>query len=239
MFSKGCNQQMTESNPKPKRLNLLGALGDLTILVLLIAGAGFAGYYIGINQRLAPIQMVWPGTPGAVPLSAILGPQDNVAPAAAATTSPASSATLAAPAAPATPAAAADKPAAPAANKPQASKGKTKFWLTSSGADGYVGYSITVKVNGETVDNFFGSGKTIDVSKHVKKGQNTLEFECKNMGEDYNNHKGDAKANLTIQLVNGPSIREDYEQSAVLLTCKRNATETQDFNEKRTFTSKE
>jgi len=137
-----------------------------------------------------------------------------------------------------TPAAAAKAatPAKPATSSP---KKQSKFWLTSSGVDNYNGYSITVKVNGETVDNFFGAGKTIDVTKFVKKGDNSLEFECKYLGDDYNKHKGEKNAALTVQLVTGPSIREDYPQSAVLLSCKRDATETQDFSEKRSFTSKD
>ncbi|MBX3073778.1 hypothetical protein KF728_04190 [Candidatus Obscuribacterales bacterium] len=227
---------------KPKRLNILGALGDFTILVLLIAGAGFGGYYIGLNQRLAPVQYVWPGTPGAVPIDQILGPQ-----AATATVgggdSKASAATPGATPAPstATPAVAA-KPATAAATAAQNAKRKTKFWLCSTGADDYVGYSITAKINGVAVDNFFSAGKTIDISKHVKKGSNKLELECKNLGDDYNNHKDDqnaSKAVLTVQLVSGPSVRDDYPQSAVLFTVKRNASETQDFNEEKTFESKE
>lgn len=228
---------------KPKRMNILGALGDFTILVLLIGGAGLAGYYIGINQRLAPIQYVYPGTPGAVPLSQVFdSPQPNtvvIDSAKGASDKPVDTSTKPAQTTP-TPTAAEAKPTTPA--KPAASsspKKQSKFWLTSSGVDNYNGYSITVKVNGETVDNFFGSGKTIDVTKFVKKGDNSLEFECKYLGDDYNKHKGEKNAALTVQLVTGPSIREDYPQSAVLLSCKRDATETQDFSEKRSFTSKD
>lgn len=224
-------------------MNILGALGDFTILVLLIGGAGLAGYYIGINQRLAPIQYVYPGTPGAVPLSQVFdSPQPNtvvIDSAKGASDKPVDTSTKPAQTTP-TPTAAEAKPTTPA--KPAASsspKKQSKFWLTSSGVDNYNGYSITVKVNGETVDNFFGSGKTIDVTKFVKKGDNSLEFECKYLGDDYNKHKGEKNAALTVQLVTGPSIREDYPQSAVLLSCKRDATETQDFSEKRSFTSKD
>lgn len=220
---------------KPKRLNLLGALGDFTILLLLIGGAGFAGYYVGINQRLAPVQFVFPGTPGAVPVSQILDPQlrptVKIDPSVT-TEGNSASGSASGQSAPATAAAQQAKP-------PVTNNKKTKYWLASSGVDGYIGYSIIVKVNGETVDNFFGSGKTIDVTKYVKTGQNSLEFECKNMGDDYNKHKGDGKAALTVQLVSGPSIKEDFSQSAVLLSCIRTAVETQDFNEKKSFTAKE
>lgn len=229
---------------KPKRLNILGALGDFTILVLLIAGAGFGGYYIGLNQRLAPVQYVWPGTPGAVPIDQILGPQAATATVGASDSKTASSTPGAAPASASATTPAAAKPATAAAtpSAAQTAKRKTKFWLCSTGADDYVGYSITAKINGVAVDNFFSAGKTIDISKHVKKGSNKLELECKNLGDDYNNHKEDqnaSKAVLTVQLVSGPSVRDDYPQSAVLFTVKRNAAETQDFNEEKTFESKE
>lgn len=228
---------------KPKRMNILGALGDFTILVLLIGGAGLAGYYVGINQRLAPVQYVFPGTPGAIPLSQVFESQqantvviDSSKTAASA--KPADTSTAPAHTTTPTPSNAA-KAATPAKTASSSPKKQSKFWLTSSGVDNYNGYSITVKVNGETVDNFFGSGKTIDVTKFVKKGDNSLEFECKYLGDDYNKHKGEKNAALTVQLVTGPSIREDYPQSAVLLSCKRDATETQDFSEKRSFTSKD
>jgi hypothetical protein len=230
---------------KPKRLNILGALGDFTILVLLIAGAGFGGYYIGLNQRLAPVQYVWPGTPGAVPIDQILGPQAATATVGAKGTDASATNTTAAPGpVPASSSAAAAKPATPAApaTAAQNSKRKTKYWLCSTGVDDYIGYSITAKINGVAVDNFFSAGKTIDISKHVKKGSNKLELECKNLGDDYNNHKEDpnaGKAVLTVQLVSGPSVRDDYPQSAVLFTVKRNAAETQDFNEAKSFESKE
>lgn len=237
--SRGRNSKSMTAD-KPKRLNFLGALGDFTILVLLIGGAGLGGYYIGINQRLAPIQYVFPGTPGAVPLSQVFDSQQPNTVVVDSSKSPDTAKPADTAAHAATTPAATTKPAiTPAKATAATPKGKSKFWLTSSGVDNYNGYSITVKVNGETVDNFFGAGKTIDVTKFVKKGENSLEFECKYLGDDYNKHKGEKNAALTVQLVTGPSIREDYPQSAVLLSCKREATESQDFSEKRSFTSKD
>ncbi|MDZ4837124.1 MAG: hypothetical protein SGJ27_25345 [Candidatus Melainabacteria bacterium] len=226
---------------KPKRMNFLGALGDFTILVLLIGGAGLGGYYIGINQRLAPIQYVYPGTPGAVPLSQVFdSPQANTVAIDSSKTVDSSKPATSQPATQTSPTTTAITKPTTAPAKPAASQKKqSKFWLTSSGVDNYNGYSITVKVNGETVDNFFGAGKTIDVTKFVKKGDNSLEFVCKYLGDEYNKHKGEKNAALTVQLVTGPSIREDYPQSSVLLSCRRDATETQDFSEKKNFTSKD
>ena len=41
-------------------------LKGVAILVLLVVGAGFGGYFYGTYQKFAPIQNVAPGTPGAI-----------------------------------------------------------------------------------------------------------------------------------------------------------------------------
>ena len=48
---------------------ILGAISDFIILVLMLGAAGFGGYFVGINQRLAPIELVPPGTPAAKTLT--------------------------------------------------------------------------------------------------------------------------------------------------------------------------
>ena len=35
---------------------VLGALSDFLIICLMVGGAGFGGYYVGMNQRLAPVR---------------------------------------------------------------------------------------------------------------------------------------------------------------------------------------
>ena len=47
---------------KKKGLDIMGALSDMAIFALFVGGAGFAGYFIGINQQVAPIKIVPPGT---------------------------------------------------------------------------------------------------------------------------------------------------------------------------------
>ena len=178
------------------------ALVDFVFVSLLVVGAGFGGYYYGIAQRLAPVQTVPAGAPGGAPAT-------TVAPASGTATKPEpQSTTVVKPAA-------ADKKAA------------SKYWISSSGSD-YVGYSITVKVNDDTVDNFFGPGKNFDVTKLVKPGDNTVSFEAKALGADYNKHAGDSKSILTVQLVHGPFIQENYKESDVLLSYKRSAADSGD-----------
>ena len=104
---------------------------------------------------------------------------------------------------------------------------KQKFWIASTGHD-YVGSSVTVVVNGHPIDNFFGPGKLIDVSKHVKKGLNELSFESKVLEDDYNQHLGESKYDLTLKLVTGPSVTEIFDPSSVLLSFKRTAADVED-----------
>ena len=55
---------------KQKGNELVKAMLDLLILALLMGGSGFGGYYLGIHERLAPVQSVPPGTANALPPAA-------------------------------------------------------------------------------------------------------------------------------------------------------------------------
>lgn len=177
---------MTTSPPpvKKKENTFVKAVGDLVILGLLLAGAGFGGYFWGTHQQLAPVLKVGPGTPGTT-----LPPK-----------------------------------AADAATATETVK-KRKFWLASSGTE-YIGYSITAKVNDTTVDNFYAGGKIVDVTPYVQPGTNTVEFEAKQLGSEYNKHVGDSNSKLTLNLVSGTSMSDNYKQSDVLAKFERNAAET-------------
>lgn len=203
------SQQTTVQAAKKKGGELVKALLDLVILALLLAGAGFGGYFWGLHERLAPIQEVPPGTVGALPSSAV----------------------AAAPAVQTRPASADSAVSAPAKS------GKMKYWISSSGEE-YIGYSITAKVNGNAVDSFFGPGKNVDVTRYVKSGDNAVTFEAKALGDQYNKHDGDAKSILTLNLVKGSHVQEEFKPSDVLITYKRNATESEDFNDTEHFTAK-
>jgi hypothetical protein len=211
-------QKVTSATGK-KGNTFLRAIGDLVILCLLLAGSGFGGYFWGTHQQLAPIQKVPPGTPGAI--SATGTPsifpsksdqaksdqnksdsQSNGAQQASDSSSDQTSS---------------DRP-----------HSKKKFWISSSGTD-YTGYSITVKVNDTIVDNFFGPGKSIDITRLVKSGENTVVLEAKELGKDYNKHSGDSASALILHVVSGPSLTDNFKSSDVLLTYKRTAAEDEDF----------
>ncbi|HIA55298.1 MAG TPA: hypothetical protein EYN91_24985 [Candidatus Melainabacteria bacterium] len=197
---------------KKKGQELVKALLDLLILALLLAGAGFGGYFWGLHERLAPIQEVPPGTANALQPSAV-----------AATPAPVKTVT--------------EPTKTNASAAPPAKVSKTKYWITSSGEE-YIGYSITAKINGNAVDSFFGPGKNVDITRYVTPGDNSLTFEAKALGEQYNKHDGDASSVLTLQLVKGPHVQEDFKPSDVLVTYKRNAAEKEDFNDSEHFTAK-
>ncbi len=201
--------QVTQSASPPvsgkKRNSFVSAFLDLLILGLLLIAAAFGGYFWGVHQQLAPIKKVGPGTPGAV-----IPPPIS-----------ASSASKPAPAA-------STEAAEPVAHA------KKKYWLSSSGQE-YIGSSITVKVNDDPIDNFFGPGKNVDITSHVKHGTNTVECEVKNLGDDYNKHKGDSNAKLILRVVAGPSVTDAYKPDDVLVSYTRNAAQTDDNTASLTF----
>lgn len=198
---------------KKKGQELVKALLDLVILVLLLAGAGFGGYFWGLHERLAPIQEVPPGTANAIQPSAVAE-------------------------APASPVKTVTQPTrSDAAAATPAKSSKMKYWISSSGEE-YIGYSITAKVNGNAVDSFFGPGKNVDVTRYIKEGDNSVTFEAKALGDQYNKHDGDAKSILTLQLVKGPRVQEEFKSSDVVVTYKRNAAESEDFNDSEHFQAK-
>jgi hypothetical protein len=201
--------QSTQSAVKTKAKELWRALVDLVVLAVLLVGTSFGGYYFGIHEKLAPVQNVPPGTAGALPPPIEPKPAEK----------PSQTSTAA-------------KGSGGGQDTPN---GKVKYWIASSGAD-YTGNSITVKVNDTPVDNFFGPGKIVDISRYVKSGDNTVVFDAKALGDGYNKHAGDAKARLVVQVVSGPSVRDDFKASDVLLSYSRDATQNADGSDSLHFT---
>jgi len=206
---------------KQKGNEFVKAMLDLLILALLMGGSGFGGYFWGIHERLAPVQDVPPGTANALPPLIAPAKHDSKH-------EKADGKVLAS--AGAAKAGAHELPAASA-------RTALKYWISSSGVD-YTGYSITVKVNDTPVDNFFGPGKTVDITRFVKSGDNEVAFEAKSLGAQYNKHSGDANAALTVQLVCGAHVQDDFKPSEVALTYTRNAAENEDFNDSKHFSAK-
>jgi hypothetical protein len=200
---------------------LLRALGDLFLLLLLLGAAGGAGYWFGTIQRMAPVQLVGPGTPGTkseAPNTVQAKPPAGTKPEPAETEQPEESVTVAP-----TPVAAASK------------KHGKKYWIASSGSD-YIGYSIKVNVNDQDVDNFFAPGKAVDVTRMLKKGENTITFNAQELEEKFNAHKGDDSKKLILKLISGPTIQEDYKPSDVILSYQRNAAQTENDSQTLHFT---
>jgi hypothetical protein len=260
-WNKSLNSQrrlnvVTTGKPAQKGPSILGAFMDFLVLVLLVCGAFGGGYYWGTIQRMAPVKAVGPGTPAALPAESTTAANSKTGTA----TDTAATATGKEPVGGSNPDSSSgkdpdkdkdkdrntdkdkDKDSSTSTGESEETSpakkktGKVKFWVVSSGAD-YIGYSITVKINGTAVDSFFGGGKMIDLTQHVKSGDNKILFEAKALGEQYNKHKGDEKSVLTLQVVSGPQVVQDgFKKSDVLLTYKRNASETEDFNDTKHFT---
>ncbi|MBZ0185524.1 MAG: hypothetical protein K8F91_04665 [Candidatus Obscuribacterales bacterium] len=218
---------MADKGPSPttKKSDFLRAFFDLMILGLLLVGAGFGGYWYGIHEKLAPIVSVAPGTFGAIEKDQLSAVQAAEAAGKTGTESDAK-----------VEAKTVDKADAKSDSKSNSKPAVTalKYWLTSSGTD-YIGYSITVSVNGDQVDNFFGPGKIVDVTSYLKKGDNTVSFEAKQLGKQYNRHAGESKSILSVKLVSGDKIKEDFKPGDVALSYSRNAAETEDFTDSMHF----
>jgi hypothetical protein len=224
----------TPTGTGKKGAGFLRALGDLCILGLLLTAAGGGGYFWGLHQQLAPVEKVGPGTPGAVQPagSSSLPPPKNEQ-----STSKKESketkeskeskesgeiGTTKSTKSDSSDSADSSSSGDEGSNKHAAKK----YWLTSSGAD-YVGYSITVKVNGNPVDSFFGPGKIVDVTQLVKAGDNVVTCDSKNLGDQYNKHIGDGSSVLTLQLVAAPHMTDTFKKSDVVLSYKRSATDSE------------
>lgn len=208
----------------PKGKDFVRAFLDLLILGLMLVCAAFGGYWYGIHERVIPVVTVPPGTPGAH--------SEAEAQAASATATPADKPDKPAASATAQPAAAETPAAQPAKT------GKKKYWLYSSGKD-YIGYSITVSVNDDQIDAFFGPGKIVDITSKLQPGDNTVLFEAKKLSEDaYNKHKGDSSAQLIVQVVSGPKVNEEFNHSDVAASFARNAAESEDVSETKHITVK-
>ena len=213
-------QKMTPaSNRGTKFGGFLRAMGDLVILALLLVASGAGGYFWGIHQQLAPLEKVAPGTPGTSPMTPLPPPKtDAVKVQTGESSNPVKTRE--------------NSVAEEQSHEKQVLK---KFWISSSGAD-YTGYSITVKVNDNAVDNFFGPGKNVDVTRLVKSGENSVVFDAKELGDQYNKHTGDSKSILTLQLVSGPHVSDSFKKSDVLLSYSRSAAQTDDASDTLKFT---
>jgi uncharacterized iron-regulated membrane protein len=223
------------------------AIGDLILLVLLLAGAGFGGYWYGLHQQIAstqfvPVQMPQATSVGDQPAKAATSKGESETPKQPSkepSKEPEKTAEKAAekekPPAAKEEASEAGGKSAQTTTKTAAKKpGKLKYWITSTGAE-YTGYSITVSINDKQIDNFFAPGKTVDITKYVKKGENKVEFNAQTLDAKYNQHKGDQKFNLTLNLVSGPFIQENYKPGDVILSYRRTAAEMQTFDDNMTF----
>ncbi|MBK9144947.1 MAG: hypothetical protein IPM23_20840 [Candidatus Melainabacteria bacterium] len=220
---------MAEKQISEKKNSILGALSDLVIFLLFVSGAGFAGYYIGINQRLAPIETVPPGTVESLESLVDRATGNKAVIAVPPAPQPVETKTEAAKQEP--------EEKKPEEKKPEKNKkepvkkkseaaapGNRKFYIVSRGSD-YIGSSITVSINNRPIDNFFGPGKLIDISPLVRKGKNTIAFDARVMDDEYNQHLGDSSFALALDLVAGPEVTEKVEPGSVLVTYQRSGAD--------------
>jgi len=233
---------MTEKPVAPvKKGTLKGAMFDLLVLLLMILAAVGGGYYLGTHQKLAVVELVPPGTPGArevvgaVPSPAGAGQTTKPADTAVSTTTATTSAASSTAPTDSTSGSGNTTASSTASKAPAKHSGKLKYWVSSAGTR-FIGYAIAVSVNGQPVDNFFAPGKQVDISDLVKKGKNSVVFDAKALEDKFNQHKGDEHASMTVAIDSGPSIQETVKPADVVLTYKRNAAETENYTDTKSFT---
>lgn len=113
---------------------------------------------------------------------------------------------------------------------------KKKYWIHSSGHE-HIGYAITVYVNGQLVDKFFTPNKRVDITKWVKPGENSVRFDAEVLPVSMNEHRGSNYYYLNLAIESG---EYDTDPKAVeLINYKRNASETEKFNDTMTFVTME
>jgi cytoskeletal protein RodZ len=213
-----------------------GALVDLFVLALLLAAAGFGGYFWGTHQKLAVVDLVPPGTPGAREAVNQIGATKAPESASASQATPATSSSTSK-STDSTAASSSSSSSTPTsvAKTPAKHTGKLKYWVSSSGTR-LIGYAIAVTVNGQPVDNFFAPGKQVDITDIVKKGKNSVDFDAKVLEDKFNQHKGDDSAVMTVSIDSGPAISENVKPADVLVSYKRNAAETENYTDQKSFT---
>jgi hypothetical protein len=217
-----------------------GALVDLFVLALLLAAAGFGGYFWGTHQKLAVVDLVPPGTPGAREavnqVGATKAPDSaGNASASQATTTTSASSSSANKSTDSTADSSTSSTTSSAAKTPAKHAGKLKYWVSSSGTR-LIGYAIAVTVNGQPVDNFFAPGKQVDITDMIKKGKNSVDFDAKVLEDKFNQHKGDESAVMAVSIDCGPAISENVKPADVLVSYKRNAAETENYTDQKSFT---
>jgi hypothetical protein len=195
------------------------AIGDLLLLLLMLGASGGAGYWFGTIQRMAPVQMVGAGTPGATTSTPnTVAAKPGGKPEASEEEQPEETVTV-----------------SPTPAPSPAKKHGKKYWIASSGSD-YIGYSIKVAVNDQDVDNFFAPGKAVDITRLLKKGDNSITFNAQVLEEKFNAHKGDDSKKLILNLISGPTIQENYKPGDVVLSYQRNAAQTDNDTQSMKFT---
>jgi len=111
---------------------------------------------------------------------------------------------------------------------------KKQYWLHTKGYD-RAGYTITVAINGQTVDKFYKPDVDVDVTRFIHPGTNVISFSARSLPLDQ--RQDNQSAYLTIELRSAE--KQDKENGLaggdVLLDYTRALIETQDFNDKKEF----
>lgn len=110
---------------------------------------------------------------------------------------------------------------------------KKKYWLYSYGND-HVGYNITVSINGQRAGQFNTDGREVDVTRFVKPGDNTINFDAAVLPDGMREHAGNSSYALTIHLYSGNVVGQSAGRDEIL-KYSRNAAEFDPHNDTMSF----
>ncbi len=115
---------------------------------------------------------------------------------------------------------------------------KKWYWIHTKGWE-RAGYIVTVAINGQTVDKFSKPDVSVDVSKLVRLGKNSITYTAKSLPLD---QRSDTQsAYLTVELMETPKKENEkiedfkFENGDLLVDYRREVTDTEDFNDTKTF----
>jgi hypothetical protein len=111
---------------------------------------------------------------------------------------------------------------------------KRRYWIHTKGYE-RAGYTITVAINGQTVDKFYKPDVDVDVTKFIHPGKNLIAFDAKSLPLDQ--RQDNQSAYLTIELRSAEKKDQEnaFEGGDILVEYTREVVDTQDFNDKKEF----
>ncbi len=114
---------------------------------------------------------------------------------------------------------------------PQMKKG---YWIHTKGYD-RAGYTISVTLNGQTVDKFYKPDVDVDVTKFIRPGKNVIVFDAKSLPLDQRQDNQSAYLTIELRSAEKKDKENTFEGGDVVVEYTREVTDTENFTDKKEF----